>query len=122
MSNSLTLTVAEFDKMVQCGAFEHLNRKVELIRGEIRTMNPAGTILNDLIAFLLDWSVRSTNRNEIRVTVQAGIDLRALQSQPEPDLAWVRADRYRDKHPTAEDVRLAIEVSDSSLETDWLKS
>jgi len=32
------------------GAFDHLNRKIELIYGEIREMNPAGPVHDDLIA------------------------------------------------------------------------
>lgn len=81
-------------------------------------MNPAGPLHDDLIYFLVDWSVRSTDRGTISVRVQAGLD---LESQPEPDLLWVRAARYRDRHPTAEDVRLAIEVSESSLQSDLIE-
>jgi hypothetical protein len=56
VSTGLHLTAAEFDRMVECGAFDHLNRKIELIRGEIRETNPAGPIHDDLISYLLDWS------------------------------------------------------------------
>jgi hypothetical protein len=44
--------------MVACGAFDGLKRKVELIRGKILTMNPAGPIHDDYIGYLTDWSVR----------------------------------------------------------------
>ena len=57
MSTTLHLTAAEFDRMVGCGAFAHLHRKIELIRGELREMNPAGPIHGDLIIFLTNWSV-----------------------------------------------------------------
>ena len=56
MSTVLHLTAEEYDRMVIRGAFDHLNRKIELIRGEIREMNPAGPIRNDFIAFLTEWS------------------------------------------------------------------
>lgn len=121
MSTILHLTAAEYGRMVECGAFDDLNRKIELIRGEIREMNPAGPVHDDLIAYLTDWSVRTTDRNNIRVNVQTGLDLASLQSRPEPDLLWVRAARYRDRHPTAADVKLAIEVSDSSLQSDLIE-
>lgn len=118
MSTSLHLSVAEYDRMVVRGAFDHLNRKIELIRGEIREMNPAGPLHDDLITYLNDWSFRASDRETIRVAVQTGLDLSSCQSRPEPDLLWVRAARYQKRHPTAADVKLAIEVSDSSLQAD----
>lgn len=39
-------------------------------------------------------------------------------SRPEPDLLWVKAGRYQQGHPTADDVMLAIEVSHTSLQYD----
>ncbi len=107
--------------MVARGAFDHLNRKIELIRGEIREMNPAGPIHDDLIIYLNHWSTTATNPKEIRVAVQTGLSLAGQQSRPEPDLMWIRAARYRQSHPTANDVKLAIEVSDSSLQADLIE-
>ena len=121
MSTNLHLSAAEYDRMVERGAFDHLNRKIELIYGELREMNPAGPVHDDLIAYLTDWSVRATDREKIRVTIQSGLDLSDLNSRPESDLLWVRAARYRDRHPTAADVKLAIEVSDSSLQADLIE-
>ena len=121
MSTGLTLTAGEFDRMVHCGAFNHLDRKVELIRGELREMNPAGPLHDDLIMYLNGWSVRSTSPEKTSVTAQTGLDLASLHSRPEPDLLWVRAGRYQERHPTADDVQLAIEVSHSSLEYDLLE-
>ncbi len=37
---------------------------------------------------------------------------------PEPDIAWLVAKDYTEKHPVPADVLLAIEVSDSSLRKD----
>jgi hypothetical protein len=45
MSTSLNLTIDQYVRMVERGAFDHLNRKIELIRGEIREMNPAGLLI-----------------------------------------------------------------------------
>jgi len=43
------LTDAEFDSMVDCGAFDRIEgKKVELIRGELRFMNPVGPLNLDL--------------------------------------------------------------------------
>ena len=41
-----------------------------------------------------------------------------MESVPEPDIVWVKRRRYRKAHPTASDVGLVIEVSDSSLADD----
>lgn len=120
MSTSLHVTAAEYERMVECGAFNHLKRKIELFRGEIREMNPAPPLHDDLIAYMTDWSVRTTHSETVRVNVQTGLDLSDQKSRPEPDLLWVRAGRYRHRHPTASDVKLAIEIADSSLQSDLI--
>jgi Uma2 family endonuclease len=81
-------------------------------------MNPAGPRHNDLVMFLTDWSYRVTDRAKIRITVQTGLELASHESCPEPDVMWLRANRYPNRHPNAADVKLAIEVSDSSLQFD----
>ena len=118
MPTSLHLSLPEYDRMVRCGAFVAIDRKVELIRGELTEMNPAGPLHDDLIVYLTNWSFRNIDPASTLVTSQTGLDLPDLASRPEPDLMWLRAVRYRDHHPTATDVQLAIEVADSSLETD----
>jgi Uma2 family endonuclease len=118
MSTGLHLTLEEFDRMVELGAFDHLHRKIELIRGEICEMNPAGPRHDDLIMYLTNWSARSTPPEKISVTAQTGLRLEGLASRPEPDLLWVKAGRYHHQHPSAADVRLAIEVAHSSLKAD----
>ena len=114
----LLLTIDEFERMVERGAFDHLDRKVELIRGELRQMNPPGPLHDALIVYLNNWSLRSALPADILVTARTGLDLSHLESRPEPDLMWINAGRYRDRHPSASDVRLAIEVAYSSLQVD----
>ena len=118
MSTALHLNLKEYTHMVACGAFEAINRKVELIRGEIVEMNPAGPVHDDLVGYLHAWSVRSTDRSTINIRGQSGMDLPNLDSCPEPDVFWVKARRYLDAHPTGADTLLAIEVADSSLKSD----
>ena len=118
MSTALKLTVAEYDEMVARGAFDGLTKKIELINGEIQAMNPAGPIHDDYIRFLTRWSTRNTNPDEVDVSIQSGLSLPGLDNRPEPDVLWVKARRYLDGHPQAEDVLLLIEVSDSSLKFD----
>lgn len=65
MSTTLHLTIDEFDRMVLCGAFDHLRRKIELIRGELREMNPAGPLHDDLITYLTNWSVLAASKHSL---------------------------------------------------------
>lgn len=118
MTTTLHLSLAEYDSMVRVGAFDRITRKVELIRGELMEMNPAGPIHDDLISFLNSWSAQHFDPVQTIITSQTGLDLPESQSRPEPDLMWLRAARYRDAHPRSSDVQLAIEVSYSSLAYD----
>ncbi len=118
MSISLHLSLHEYNRMVDRGAFNELNRKIELIRGELVEMNPAGPVHDDYIEYLMDWSFRSTDRTRIRVRGQTGINIVESDSRPEPDVFWVNSKRYLTSHPTGKDTLLVIEVSDSSLESD----
>ncbi len=120
MSTGLHLSADEYDQMVELGSFDHLNRKIELLRGELREMNPAGPLHDDLITYLTNWSARATSPATIMVTSQTGLNLAELESRPEPDVMWLRAKRYRGRHPSASDVMLAIEVSYTSLQADLL--
>jgi len=117
MSTVARLTGAEFDSMVEQGAFDRIGpKKVELIHGELRFMNPAGPIHDDHIEYLTDWSVRNTTRKDCNVRVQSGFV--CDDNRPEPDILWLRPRRYGRTRPTTADVMLLIEVSDSSLSFD----
>ena len=85
MSTALRVSLNEFDHMVACGAFDALNRKIELIRGEIVEMNPAGPVHDDLIEYLREWSFRSIDRASLQVRGQTGMSLHQSESRPEPD-------------------------------------
>lgn len=118
MIQTLHLTLSEYDHMVKLGAFEHVDRKIELLRGELIEMNPAGPVHDDYIAYLNTWSAKQIDPDKTHLTAKTGLDLPEVQSRPEPDLFWVEAKRYREHHPRADDVQLAIEVADSSLSKD----
>ena len=118
MPTTLHLTLAEYDRMVRVGAFEMIPRKIELIHGGLIEMNPAGPMHDDLITYLNNWSFRNSDPAKTLITSQTGLDLPEQESRPEPDIMWIRAARYRDGHPRADDVQLAIEVSYSSLAYD----
>lgn len=58
MDSTCLITGAEFDAMAEAGAFDTLeHRKVELIRGELLFISPAGPIHDDLITYLTRWSI-----------------------------------------------------------------
>lgn len=117
MSTIAKLTGAEFDAMVLKGAFDCVqSKKVELIHGEIRFMNPAGPLHDDLIDYLNRWSVRATDDGSANVRVQCGF--LCDDHRPEPDILWLKPKRYGKTKPSAADVLLLIEVSDSSLLND----
>ena len=118
MITSLHLTLAEYDQMVRVGAFDAIPRKMELIRAELTAMDPAGPIHDDLVTYLNSWSVRNSDPTKTLITSQTGLNLPEQESRPEPDIMWIRAHRYRNGHPQAGDVQLAIEVSHSSLAYD----
>jgi len=118
MPTTLHLSLAEYDSMVSVGAFDRFPRKVELIRGELIQMNPAGPLHDHLITYLTNWSVRNSNPKQTQITSQTGLSLPGQVSRSEPDLMWLRLASFRDHHPMASDVQLAIEVAYSSLAYD----
>ena len=117
MSTYARLTAAEFEKMVDRGAFDSIGpKKIELLDGELRFMDPAGPIHDDYIIFLTDWSYEKTDRAEVSISVQSGFACE--ENRPEPDILWLKPRRYGRDRPTAADVLLLIEVADHSLSTD----
>ena len=87
--HTLHLTVGEFDKMVRLGAFDNIHRKIELFRGELIEMNPAGPVHDDFVIYLNNWSMRVVDSSQTLVTSQTGLDLPEQSSRPEPDLMWI---------------------------------
>lgn len=111
-------TVDEYEEMIEKGILDKYDH-VELIRGEIIEKMPIGvrhagcvTDLEALFRHLLD---------DETVTIYGQNPVQMLDdSEPEPDVALLRGHRkiYRQRRPTARDVILLVEVSDSTLATD----
>jgi Uma2 family endonuclease len=119
MSVGLRITFDEYMEMIADGAFDALrDRRIELIRGELREMNPPGPDHSEAVSRLVEWSADQPIKNLVRVRVQDPIGIPKLDSAPQPDLAWVQVRRYSDRHPLPDEVLLLIEVADSSLESD----
>jgi len=119
MSTIAHLSLAEYDRMVAAGVFDHgRRRRLEFIHGEIREMTPIGSEHEEAVDRLTEWSIRSLAAAKVRVRVQNSIGLPELESAPEPDIAWVVRRDYSRARPTAADVLLVIEVAESSLRYD----
>ncbi len=110
---TLPLTVDQFQTLVKSGAFDDRTGQIELIRGRIVQMNPQGPEHADPVDELQDWSYEHA-AGKFRIRIEKPIEIAGHDSCPEPDIAWVRRDRYRNCHPQPNDVRLLIEVSYSS--------
>lgn len=116
MSTIARFSLAEYDRIVESGAFDR--RRLELIRGEIREMTPIGPMHEEVVDLLMRWSTRVVSEKQVRIRVQHSIGLAELDCAPEPDIAWVSPRRYATGRPQAGDVFLIIEVADSSLPYD----
>ena len=119
MSTIAQLSLAEYDRMIERGVFDHgKRRRLELIHGEIRDMTPIGSLHEEVVDRLNEWSITNLSQGDARVRVQNSIGLPSLQSAPEPDIAWVARRDYSRGRPAAEDVLLVVEVAETSLEYD----
>lgn len=112
--------IHEYHRMADCGIF-HPEERVELIDGEIIKMaakNPAHSSVTNAIQSYLEPLFKNT----ALIRTQDPIQLNDC-SEPEPDIAVVRLDKrlYYDRHPTAADTYLIIEVADTSLKYDTTK-
>ncbi len=118
MSTIARFSLPQYELMIEHGVFDGKYRqRVELIRGEIRQMNPIGYEHTAVVDFLTEWSFRGGASADRRVRIQHTLRLPESDSAPEPDVVWVQRKKYTG-HPTAPDALLVIEVADSSLSTD----
>ena len=60
-SKPIQFTLERNAKIGKSIAFDGLERKIELFRGEWIEKNPAGPVHDDLITYLTHWSVRSAD-------------------------------------------------------------
>jgi Uma2 family endonuclease len=110
-------TVDEYERMGEAGVF-HEDSPVELLDGEIVLMPPIGSGHADSVDRWTDRFVLRF-RDVARIRVQNPIRI-APHNEPEPDLALVRlpVGSYAERHPSAEEVLLVVEIADSSLGED----
>lgn len=111
------ITIDLYQQMGEKGLLGPEDR-VQLIEGEILEMPPIGPRHGSVTGRLNKWLSRATGDAAI---VRLGNPVSLGQySQPQSDLMLLkpRADDYVVSHPGPEDVLLAVEVSDSTLQFD----
>jgi Uma2 family endonuclease len=94
-------------------------RRVELIDGEIIDMAAIGSPHAAVTNRLARLFTRALRDDAALITVQSPLRL-DIHNEPQPDVMLLRprADDYRASHPTAADVLLLVEVSETSLAYD----
>lgn len=110
-------SVAEYYQMGEAGILNEDDR-VELIEGEIVEMPPIGSPHASCVRRMSQRLFEFVGTRAL-VSVQDPLRL-SDRSEPVPDLMLLRprADFYASAHPTAADVFLLIEVSDTTLAYD----
>ena len=90
--------------------------RVELIDGDIIDMTPIGSAHAGSTNRLIEIFARAAAAGQALLTVQTPLRLDAY-NEPQPDVMLLRprSDHYKARHPSAADVLLLVEVSDSSL-------
>jgi Uma2 family endonuclease len=119
MSTAAKVTIDEYHRMIARGDFEPVEKHhVELIYGEIEAMPPIGPDHCNVLDNLTDWSVRALPKGTIKVRIQGAAEIPFLESEPQPDMLWLKYRSYAKAHPQPDDVLLVVEVAHSSIERD----
>lgn len=108
-------TLAEYEQMIEAGIFTE-DTRVELIRGEVVSMSPIGSRHAECVTTLIELLIQH-KPSTVRVTPQNPIQM-PDHSEPQPDVTIIRSRRYWHALPTASDVLIVIEVSDTSRDYD----
>lgn len=109
-------TVDEYHRLIQTGILR-TGEPVELIHGWIVPKMPTNPTHSSVVRRLDRW-LQLNLPETLVVGVQQPIT--TLDSEPEPDLTISDGpeDRYFTTHPRPEEIRLVVEVSDTSLSYD----
>lgn len=109
-------STAQYLRMIEAGVLGP-DDHVELIDGVVVEMSPAGIPHNGFLINIVDLFAPLLPR--FQFAVQGTLPV-AERQVFDPDFLLLdrRPDRYKTKHPGAEDVRLVIEAAESSLPRD----
>ncbi|WLT38846.1 Uma2 family endonuclease [Synechocystis sp. B12] len=111
MVTLLKWTVPDYHHLVEQGLLD--GKKVELLDGDLVTMAPEGPLHSYTTTTVADY-LRQNLRGLALVREAHPITL--SQSEPEPDIAIVLApqERYKERHPQADDIFWLIEIANST--------
>lgn len=109
-------TIEQYHHMIDAGVFAN-DERFELLDGWVvhkMTRNPP----HDYALIQLQGSLLEILGRNWTIRQQSGVTIG--QSEPEPDFCITLGPsvRYRDHHPGIEEIRIVVEVSDSSLRLD----
>ena len=109
-------TLAEYRLMGEAGLLD-VDDRVELLDGEIVEMSPIGILHKACVRRLTKLFSRRIGDSALLELQQP---LVVGEDEPVPDVALLKPDPddYSDRHTTASDALLIIEVSDSTLKSD----
>jgi Uma2 family endonuclease len=109
------LRVHDYHRMGEAGILTE-DDHVELIDGDLIEMPPIGSRHAECVD-RLNAMLSEQLHGKYRIRVQNPLEL-GEYGEPEPDLVIVENRSYAEAHPQAKDVRLLIEVADSSATYD----
>jgi Uma2 family endonuclease len=109
-------TINQYHELVKAGML--IDRRVELLLGDIIEMSPEGMLHAVYCGDAVDY-LKQLLGSRAKVREAHPITL-PNDSEPEPDIAVVRPspNRYLDHHPYPEDVFWLVEYADSTLTKD----
>lgn len=108
-------SVEEFHQMAAAGLLDETDR-VELIEGEMIDMAPIGS-KHAFIVNRMSQAFSLSIGGQCLVSTQNPVRL-GERSEPQPDIALLRNGNYMEALPTAADVLLIVEVSDTTFAYD----
>jgi Uma2 family endonuclease len=108
-------TVESYHQMAESGLLNE-NDRIELIEGELLDMPPIGSKHANWVNRLIQRFFKM-GQDHYEISVQNPVILGA-RSEPQPDVMLLKKGNYMNALPTAADVLLIVEVSDSTLEYD----
>jgi Uma2 family endonuclease len=110
------LSASDVERMMEAGILPP-DMRVELIHGEIIVMSPIGQPHVSAVIGLSGVLLEALGRRAV-ISEQNAVEVG--ESIPQPDIAVLEPPRarYRDRRPSAADVHLLVEISDSSLKYD----
>lgn len=108
-------SVDEYHRMALAGLLDETDR-VELIEGELIDMAPIGS-KHAFIVNRLSQTFSTKAGRQYFVSTQNPVQL-GERSEPQPDIALLRLGDYMDKLPTAGEVLLIVEVSQTTIDYD----